>query len=796
MIGKTVSHYKISEKLGEGGMGVVYKAHDTKLDRIVALKFLSPQALRSEEEHTRFIHEARAAAALNHPNICTIHEIDEDDEHRFIAMEFIEGESLRDRIERGPLKLDEAADIALQIANGLSDAHKKGIVHRDIKSANIMFNERGDVKIMDFGLAWSPGRAQLTREGTTLGTVSYMSPEQARAGETDHRTDLWSLGVVLYEMTAGHPPFMGDYEQAIIYSILNDEPEPLTAVRTGVPPELEQIVSKCLLRDPAERYQTAADLAADLRRVQRLGSTQKWQERVEEAKTRSRGRSIFQRPMSRGLWLYLLCVPIIAVLIITVIVPRYFSSDVVPPGPERKMLAVLPFENLGPPEEEYFADGITEELTARLARIEGLGVIARTSVIRYKKTEETIAEIGKELGVDFILEGTIRWQHISDSQSQVRITPQLIKVSDETHLWAEVYQRDMTDIFRVQSEIADEVAGALDITLLAPESKKRAASPTDDPDAYRAYLEGRFWWNKRSAEGFDRAIGFFDEAIRIDPDYALAYSGKAECYCMLAMHSPRPGGLILKARQAAEKALSLDETLPEAYTSLAWIEFYYEWDWRAAEEYFKQALSLDPGYATAHNWYAASLAIIGRFEEAIEHMEHAHRLDPGNLIINRDLGVIYSWAGMLDESAAQLRKTIEMDPSFVPAYMILGRVYLEKGMYDEAIAESKKGISMSGEDSYLIGQLGFIYAKAGRRDEAKRELDKLMELSRSEVVPAFVFAMIHAGLGNDEEALDWLEKSCDDHEFAMVLLHVEHWMDDLQSNPRYKSILKKVGLKQ
>ena len=796
MIGKTISHYKILEELGQGGMGVVYKVYDTKLARTVALKFLSPQILGSEEEKARFIHEARAAASLNHPNICTIHEIDEHDEHRFIAMEYIEGESLKDRIERGPLKLEEAGNIALQIASGMSEAHKKGIVHRDIKSANIMFNERGDVKIMDFGLAWSPGRAQLTRAGTTLGTVAYMSPEQARAEETDKRTDIWSLGVVLYEMVAGRPPFTGDYEQSIIYSILNDEPEPLTAVRTGVPPELEQIVSKCLSRDPAERYQTAADLAADLRRVQRLGLTQGWQTRVEEAKSR-RIRSKRQKPlMNRRLWLFLLIVPVLAAITVTIIVPRYFHSAEKQAVPDRIMLAVLPFENLGPPEEEYFADGITEELTARLTRIEGLGVIARTSVIRYKETEETIAEIGKELGVDFILEGTIRWQHISDSQSQVRITPQLIKVSDETHLWAGVYQRDMTDIFRVQSEIADEVAGALDITLLAPESKKHAATPTDDPDAYRAYLEGRFWWNKRSAEGFDRAIGFFDEAIRIDPDYALAYSGKAECYCMLAMHSPRPEGLIIKARQAAEKALSLDKTLPEAYTSLAWIEFYYEWDWRAAEEYFKQAFSLDPGYATAHNGYAASLGILGRFEEAIEHMEHAHRLDPGNLIINRDLGVIYSWAGMLDESAEQLRKTIEMDPSFVPAYMILGRVYLEKGMYDEAIAESKKGISMSGEDPYLIGQLGFIYAKTGRRDEAQRELNKLMELSRSEVVPAFTFAMIHAGLGNDEEALDWLEKSCDDHEFAMVLLHVEHWMDDLQSNPRFTNILNKVGLER
>ena len=356
----------------------------------------------------------------------------------------------------------------------------------------------------------------------------------------------------------------------------------------------------------------------------------------------------------------------------------------------------------------------------------------------------------------------------------------------------------MTDIFRIQSEIADQVADAMDITLMAPKSKMQAAAPTDHPDAYRAYLEGRFWWNKRSKEGFDRAIEFFDEAIRIDPDYALAYAGKAECYCMLAMQVAKPGPFILKARQAAEKALTLDKALPEVYTSLAWIKCFYEFDWQAAEEYFKQALSLDPDYATANNWYAASLACLGRFEEAIEYMKHAHRLDPGSLIINRDLGVIYSWAGMLDESAEQLRKTIEMDPSFIPAYMILGRVYLEKGMYDEAIAECEKGISIHGGglNYFIMGQLGFIYAKAGRRDDAIRKLDKLMELSRSKDIPAFPISMIHAGLGNEEEALDWLEKSYDNHEFPLVLLNVEHFMDDLRSNPRFTDILRKVGLEQ
>jgi len=796
MIGKTISHYRILSKLGEGGMGVVYKAEDTTLKRAVALKFLPSELTRDPDARERFIHEARAAAALSHPNICTIHEIDAHEGCPFIAMEFIDGPSLKEKVEAGPFKLDDAVGTAIQAAEGLAAAHEKGIVHRDIKSANIMITEKGQTTIMDFGLAKSAGRTQLTREGTTLGTIAYMSPEQAQVHTVDHRSDIWSLGIVLYEMIAGKQPFRGEYEQAVVYLIINSEPEPLTSLRTGVPMELERIVTRCLAKDPAERYQTAKDLAADLRRIQRLESTQSHGSR-EEAKTRRRRPGGFPAPASRGFWLLLICLLAIAAFIITVIVPRYFAPAMEQTGPQRKKLAVLPFENLGPPGEEYFADGITEELITKLAKVAGLGVIARTSVMRYKDTERPIDDIGNELGVDYILEGTIRWQRLSDTESRVRITPQLIRVSDETHLWAEVYQRDMTDIFVVQEEIAGQVAEALGITLLKTGGKgRRAPNPTDNTDAYRAYLEGRFWWNKRSQEGFDKAIVLFDEAIRIDPGYALAYAGKAECYCMLSIHLARPAKFVEIARAAAEKALEIDDTLPEAHSALGWLAWTYDHDYEAAERSFQRAIKIDPGYATAYNWYGVMLACTGRHDEAVEVMTRAQQLDPGSMIINRDLGCVLSWVGRLDDAERQLEKTIAMDPNFTPAHAHLGRIYAAKGMYDEAFAEFETLQAIDSEYFNLDMMLGYTYGKAGRREEGRQILEKMLALSHTQKGTAFEVAMVHLGLGNTDEAFEWLEKSAENRGFGIILLDVNIWLDDLRGDPRFEALRKKIGLQR
>jgi serine/threonine protein kinase/TolB-like protein/Tfp pilus assembly protein PilF len=795
MIGRTISHYKILEKLGEGGMGVVYKAEDTTLQRAVALKFLSSGQLRESDAKQRFMREARTAAALSHPHICTIHEIGEHKGDPFIAMEFIDGSSLRDMIETGPFKLEDAVKIAVQAAAGLAAAHEQGIVHRDIKSANIMIDKDGHAKIMDFGLAKSSGRTQLTREGTTLGTIAYMSPEQAQGHAIDHRSDIWSLGVVLYEMIAGVLPFRGEYEQAIVYSIINNEAEPLTAIRTGVPLELERIVNRCLAKDPGERYQTAKDLAADLRRFERLQSGSSLHGRAETEKSRRRGLIGYQSPMNRWLWLLILCVPAIAFLIISVIVPRYFSSEVAKPGAKVKMLAVLPFENLGPPGEEYFADGITEELIARLAKIEGLGVIARTTVMQYKQTDKTINEIGEELGVDYILEGTIRWQRLSGEQNRVRITPQLVRVSDETHLWAEVYQRDMTDIFAVQSDIAGQVARAMDIALLDSGDKKRHESnPTDNIEAYQAYLEGRFWWNKRSQEGFDKAIQLFNEAIRIDPEYALAYAGKAECYSMLSIHLARPAEYWEIGRAAAKKALELDDSLPQAYSALGWIAWLDDYDHETAENHFKHAIQLNPGYATAYNWYGVMLACTDRDEEAVQYMTRAQQLDPGSLIINRDLACVLSWVGRLDEAERQVQKTIAMDPNFSPAHAHLGRIYVAKGMYEEALAEFEIIRTIDREYFNLDVHFGYTYAKMGRHAESRRILEKMLAIKDTQKGKASEIGIIYEGLGERDEAFAWFEKSIENREFGAVLLNIALWLDDLRRDPRFDELRKKIGL--
>ena len=747
MIGRTISHYKILSKLGEGGMGVVYKAEDTKLKRTVAMKFLPQELTRDKGAKERFIHEAQAAAVLDHTNICAVYEIDENDEGQmFIAMGYYEGETLKDKIEKGPLKIEEALKIAIQVSEGLQEAHENEIVHRDIKSANIMVTEKGIAKILDFGLAKLKGQSKLTKAGTTLGTVAYMSPEQAMGKEVDHRTDIWSLGVILYEMIIGQLPFKGEYEQAILYSIMNEQAESVTGLRAGVPMELESIINKALVKKPEERYQGTADLLVDLKTI---------------------GKNI-----KLG-------------------ISSVLTSDIKP----KPSIAVLPFTDMSPQkDQEYFCDGMAEELINALTKIEGMQVASRTSAFQFKGTGFDIQEIGKKLKVLIVLEGSIR-----KAGNKLRITAQLVNVSDGYHLWSEKYDRDMEDIFAIQDEISLAIVDNLKVKLLGVEKTKLVKRYTENKEAYNLYLKGRYFWNRRSEVGFNKAFGYFQDAIEIDPDYALAYAGLAEYYCMLSIHLAKPEPFIRLGRIAAEKALSIDETLAEAHTALGYIKFSYDWDWLGAERSFKQAILLNPRYATAYNWYAALLGIINRHEEAIRYMTRAQEYDPGSAIINRDLGVIYSWAGDFDKAINHLQFTIDMDPGFSPAYHLMGVVYLWLKKYDSAIGYFKKVRAMTGDFFDIIGSLGYAYAKSGQREAALKELKKLEDLIKNQDTRASEFFLIHSGLGNADQAFEWLDIACKNHEFAVVLLlgcESELWFEDLLPDPRFKEILRRIGFEK
>ncbi|UCF78171.1 MAG: protein kinase, partial [Candidatus Eiseniibacteriota bacterium] len=569
MIGKIISHYKVTEKVGEGAMGVVYKAEDTKLKRTVALKFLSRQVLGAEEERARFLCEAQAAAALSHPSICTIHEIEEIDGRFFIVMEWVDGQNLRQRIRSGLLKVSDAVKIAVQVAEGLGEAHEKGIVHRDIKSANIMLTARGQVKIMDFGVAKSAEGTGITTNGSKIGTIAYMSPEQARGESVDHRSDIWSLGVVLYEMLTGRLPFRSEYDQAVIYGILNEAPESVISMRAEIPSELHRIVEKAMAKAPEERYQSVGALADDLTGLE------------VELESPALGRPA---PRAR----------------------------------RRPSVAVLPFANLSADsEQDYFCDGMAEEVTNALSHVEDLRVVARTSSFAFKGRDEDVRAIGRKLNVSTVLEGSVR-----KAGNRLRITVQLVNVADGYHIWSERYDRDVGDVFTVQDEISLAIVENLKLTLLGNQKKKVLKRHTEDLEAYNLYLKGRWFWSKRTEDGLRKAIEFFEMAIKADPQYALAYSGLADSWNDLPTYgTSSPRETYPKAKKAALRALELDDALAEAHASLGLIKSEYELDWRGAETELRRSIALNPAYAPAHHWYSLLLCQMTRFGEAIDEME-------------------------------------------------------------------------------------------------------------------------------------------------------------------------------
>ncbi len=769
--GTPISHYRIIEKIGAGGMGVVYKAQDTKLDRIVALKFLPSHLVCDPEAKDRFEHEARAASALNHPNITTIYEIDEVAGECFISMEYVAGKSLKETVRDKALTVQEVMGIALQIGEGLKAAHAKGIVHRDIKSDNIKVTAEGLVKIMDFGLAKLRGVAKITRTGTTLGTLQYMSPEQARGLEVDERSDIFSFGVVLYEMVTGRLPFTGDNEAALVHAVVNATPEPMARYKAKVPEGLQRVVEKALAKNRDERYQHVDEMIADLKSTKRKLET-----------TPSAGKQVGPLGSKRSrLYLY----AGLALVVVLVILSRTHLL-----GPSREpidSLAVLPLENLSrDPDQEYFSDGMTDALITELQKIRSLRVISRTSVMRFKKSEESLPEIAKTLNVKAVVEGSVLREG-----DVVRINVQLIQASPEKHLWANSFDRDMKGVLVLQTDVARAIAQEVRALVTPEEKKEMASSRPVNPEAQEAYLKGRFYWNKRTEPDLQRAIDYFNQAIEKDPSYALAYAGLASTHVLLPNY-----GLLsateakTKAEAAAGRALQLDPTLGEAHAVLAGIKSDYDWDWAGAESEFKLAIELSPSYPTAHQWYGELLSYLGRLDEALAEIEQAHELDPLSLIIITQLGNALYFKREYDNAIVQYKKAIELDPDFPGAHVGLGWAYEMQGKLDEAIAEFQEVRTLGAG----LAELGYGYARAGKRTEAAEILNELLEVSRQGDQVSSSIALVYYGLGDMGKMFEWLDEAYEQRGPGLLLMKVDPLFDGLRSDPRFTALLKKMGL--
>jgi eukaryotic-like serine/threonine-protein kinase len=772
--GTRLGRYEIRSQIGAGGMGEIYLAIDTKLDRKVALKILPPEFAEDTDRMSRFVREAKSASALNHPNIITIHEIGESDGTHFIATEFIDGKTLNEYAKANPLDYTAALEIAIQVVSALGEAHQAGIVHRDIKPDNVMVRANGLAKILDFGIAKLSTPTESSEEAATsiqaqtqagmiIGTPRFMSPEQARGRDVDHQTDIFSFGVMFYEMLSGNSPFAGETVSDVLAAVLTKEPRSLSDLPAG----LEEIVNKTLQKDKKQRYQTTKDLLCDLREVKEELEFRDKLKRTADPGGEELETQILEAPMTAG---------------------KVSTQN---------SIAVLPLKNMSADEDnEYFCDGLAEELLNALSKIDDLKVAARTSAFSFKGKNANIGEIGEKLGVKTLLEGSVR-----RSGNRLRISVQLVNALDGFQLWSERYDRELRDIFDVQDEITLAVVDALKLKLFGDEKAAVLKRYTEDAEVHELFLKGRYYSYKYTAEGWKRAIEFFEKAIEKQPDHAPAHAGMAASRGCLWFFGLLPAGqTIPQSRTAAIRALEIDENLAEAYLSLAIITFFYDWEWEKAEQEFKRSIALNPNNAEALSYYAIFLGFEERFDEAISRGKRALELDPLSPLINMNVGWTYFSAGLLDEALTQAGKMLEIEPDFYGAYWLKGAIYLSGGEFEAAVEDLKKAVSLGGHQ-IVLADLGSAYSLAGKQDEAANILDQLLEMRRREYVPAICLARLYSRTGENKEAIEWLKKAFEERNGEMVFLKGEiagaadgDSFNRLGSDPALIDLLRKMNL--
>jgi serine/threonine protein kinase/Tfp pilus assembly protein PilF len=780
--------YQIIEELGKGGMGKVYKAIDIKLNEKIALKLIKPEISSDEKVIKRFSNELKIARKIGHRNVGRMFELMEDDGTHFITMEYVPGQDLKGLIRQSaPLGIARAITIAQQTCEGLSEAHSLGVVHRDLKPSNIMIDEDGNARIMDFGIARSAKEKGITGAGVIIGTPEYMSPEQVDGKEADQRSDIYSLGVVIYEMLTGKLPFEGDTPLSIAVQHRSDKPEDPKKLNRMIPDDLNQAILKCMEKAKGERYQAIEELSAALDRIQQgIPSTETTMRKRKPATSKEITVSFSAKR------LLLPAILLIVLVIVGLFLWHPWSQKVAPStSSEKPSVAVLPFEDFSrQKDQEYLCLGIASELINRLNKIQDLWVPARGSSFSFRGSEASIQQIGDSLNVQSVLMGTLQ-----KDGNKIRISVELIDVAGNNIIWSDTYERNEGDIFDLQDDVTLAIVEKLKVNLLGEESAALVKRYTENVEAYNLYLKGRHFWNERTEEGFEQTIRYLRDAIEKDPSYALAYAGIADTYNILGWYSHlSPFEAFPKAKVAALKALEIDDDLAEAHASLAAYFLWHEWDWISAEREFKRSIELNPGYATAHHWYADCLTVMRRSDEAITEMKRAQELDPLSLIINTDLAKEYLYARQYDQAINQCEKTLELNPNFYRVYKYFGQAYVQTSQLEEAIQVFQNAKDLSKGHPAVLAWLGYVYGLSGRIIEAQGLFEELENISKQQYVSPIYYSFVHIGLGDIDRAFIWLEKAYDERSSWLIYIHRSPIYESLHTDDRYNALLRKMNL--